>query len=415
MLRETQASVTPRNPTSGALRAAIRGGALALVPLLASALAGGCASAPSDPTLRPPGAPTRVSGETVVRDLDGFDFVTGYPKRFLEQRVAFNAACDMSRQSPDRQAARDAALLFELASAAGSPEQFAASLQGRFELVQVQAEGDALAAARGMMTGYATPEVSVRLREDERFRFPIFGDLRAKHPGLAKLPRRELLASKEARAEAIAWIDDPLAWALVETNGSARLTIDESTAKDGRRSSIVISRVATNDRPWTSIGRWLANRGLLDGATYTFADVAASCAANPGKAVDAALDNERVVYFERVGEAAFPPPYGLRGGKLMSAYSCAADQSVYPAGTVLVIVEREEPAAGDASGGGAVPAGDPAPAPRRAARFLFVHDAGGAIVGPGRVDVYFGEGTDALLRAGQTRSPVEVYRLRARD
>ena len=419
--------------------------------VLGSALVIGCTSAPSDPTLRPPGGPTRIAGETVIRNLDGFDFVTGYPKRFLEQRVAFNAACDMSRRSPDRQAARDAALLFELASEAGSPEQFAASLQGRFELVQVEAAvepggaaggrtgggsvGGAAAdakvdsktapvaepasAARGMMTGYATPEVTVRLREDERFRFPIFGDLRTEHPELAKLPRRELIASEAARKAAIAWIDDPLAWALVETNGSARLVIDESTAKDGRKRNLAISRVATNDRPWTSIGRWLANRGLLDGATYTFADVARSCAANPAKAVEAALDNERVVFFATVDDAAFPPPYGLRGGKLMSAYSCAADQSIYPAGTVLVIVEREAKAEGagrDAGGdAAAVDAPTDAEPARRSARFLFVHDAGGAIVGPGRVDVYFGEGTDALLRAGQTRSPVEVYRLRARD
>ena len=42
------------------------------------------------------------------------------------------------------------------------------------------------------------------------------------------------------------------------------------------------------------------------------------------------------------------------------------------------------------------------------------HDAGGAIAGPGRIDVYSGEGIDAIVSAGKTRTPIEVYRLRRR-
>ena len=361
-----------------------------------------CTRPLGDASLRPPGKPMKVRDELVIRDLSVFEFQTGYPKRFLEQRVAFNAACDASTYSPDEGAAADAKLLQKLCSASGSPEQFASSLQGNFELVQVSVEGAAVPANAGIMTGYATPEVTVRLKPDERYRFPIFGDLREKHPELVKLSRRELLASAQAREAAIAWIDDPLAWALVETNGSARLVIEESTAKDGRKSKSAITRVATNGRPWTSIGRWLAYRGLIDGATYTFADVAQAAAAHPDKTEEAALDNERVVYFAFAAERNFPPTYGLPVGKLMSGYSCAADQSIYPAGSVLVIVERsaQTPAEG---------------APPRTARFVFVQDAGGAIEGPGRIDAYFGDGIDALIRAGQTRTPIDVYRMRSRN
>ncbi len=369
---------------------------LALVTLPA------CAPRAADPTLQPPGAPRTIIGETVIRDLSSYDFATGYPKRFLEQRVAFNAACESSSRSSDEDAAADAALLFKLSSESGSPEQFAASLQGKFELVQytvAPSEDPAvLPADAGMMTGYATPEIAVRTKPDERFRFPLFGDLRKTNPELATLTRRELMQSEEARAAAIAWIDDPLAWAIVETNGSAACVVNESKGKEGmydRR--FAITRVGTNDRPWTSVGRWLAYRGLLDGATYTFLDVAKAATDNPAKIEEAALDNERVVFFGFAKETAFPPVYGLPKGRLMSGYSCAADQSIYPPGSVLVVFERGAEAKS-----------------QRTPRILFVQDAGGAIVGPGRVDAYFGAGTEALVKAGQLRAPISVYRLRAR-
>ena len=361
---------------------------------------GACAqTAHDDPTLHPPGTPVRASGETVVRDLSRFDFMTAFPKRFLEQRVAFTAACEMSSRSADKSVAADAELLYKIAMDAQGPEDFASRLQGKFELVQVQSDGAASDAREGMMTGYATPELVVRSKPDERYRFPIYGDLRATHPELADKPRREIIASEAARDAAIAWIDDPLGWALIETNGTARLKFDDGGLKDGKpRRRICISRIATNGRPWTSIGRWLANRGLVDSAGYTFADVVNASEKVPDKAAEAALDNERVVFFTIVDEKSFPPPLGLPAGKLLSAYSCAADQSIYPPGSVLVVFDR------NVTG----------PAPR-AARFLFVHDAGGAITGPGRIDLYCGEGVDSIAQAGQMRNPIEVYRLRRRN
>ncbi len=374
---------------------------------LACVVLSGCArtTIDNDPTLHPPaakGAAPAVAGETVVRDLSRYDFLTAYPKRFIEQKVAFGASCDMSARSADKGVEADAKLLRKLFNDAKSPEDFASSLQGEFELVQVAVNAGVpsgvLSGKDGMLTGYATPEVLVRSKPDERFRFPIVGDIRKSHPELIDKPRRELIASPAVRESAIAWVDDPLAWALIETNGSARLTFEDSGVEKGKsRRSIVISRVATNGKPWTSIGRWLANRGLVDSSTYTFADVAREAGAHPDKTEAAALDNERVVFFAVVSEAAFPPPIGVSGGGLMAGYSCAADQSIYPAGSVLVVVERDGQA-------GVL----------RPARFLFVHDAGGAIAGPGRVDAYFGEGTDALLKAGQARTPVEIFRLRRR-
>jgi membrane-bound lytic murein transglycosylase A len=47
-------------------------------------------------------------------------------------------------------------------------------------------------------------------------------------------------------------------------------------------------------------------------------------------------------------------------------------------------------------------------------KFFMIQDTGGAIRGGGRVDIYFGEGEEALFYAGQMASKGEVYLLVAK-
>ncbi len=371
---------------------------------LVGGMAGGCATGGGDaergttavtaaePTLAPPGA-RRATGAAERVDLGMFDLASAFPKRNLDRRMSFLAACDVSLNTTDSEARRDVSRLLETYREANDPAQFAALVTERFEATRLAPATPAV--NDGLMTGYATPVVNVRMNPDDRFRFPIFADLRgidvdANGIDLATKPRRQILASSAARARAIAWIDDPLAWALVETNGTAILRIE------GTRKDIPVSRIATNGREFRSVGKGLADRGLVDPKTATLVDVARAADANPREAEASALDNERVVFFQICDPADFPPVLGLPKGELVSGYSCAADQSVYPPGSVLLVTERDAK--------GAV----------RPVRILFVHDAGGAISGPQRVDAYFGSGNAAIREAGEMRFAVEVHRLRAR-
>lgn len=353
-----------------------------------------------DQTLHPPDAPVACVEHEARLELDAIDVAALYPKRILEQRMAFLAACESSRASPNASARADVRALMEIYTDAKTAEEFAESIDDTFELIEYRPVGAPAAvdegAPDGLMTGYATPVVTVRLQRDEKFRYPFFGDIRTRSPQLATASRTELLASDEALASALAWIDSPLAWALVETNGTARLNI-ESVDRAGTEST-AMTRVATNGKPWTSLGKGLAARGLIDATTSTLRDVIRAAELHPEDALAAALENERVVYFAECTDAEFLPALGIPGAKLVAGYSCAADQSIYPAGSMLIVVARVH---------------DPAK-PRRA-RLVFVHDAGGAIVGPSRVDAYSGEGTAALLRAGEMREKVDIYRLRLRD
>lgn len=353
-----------------------------------------------EPTLLPP---TQVNSATstaaAIRwesvDLGTLDLAGFFPGRDLAERAGFIAACKNSQGSVDRQVAADAAALNEIFWAAKDGLTFEKLLRERCVVWRASPSGlDTAAQQQGVLTGYATPTVRVRRKPDDRFRFPILGDLRMAHPQLAEATRSEILASSAARELAIAWIDDPLGWALVETNGTAVLVIDEPNMP---REETYISRVATNGRPFTSVGRGLAQAGLLDASKSTLADVVRVAERDPGAIERAALANERMVFFAEVPRASFPPVLGLPSGRLVPGYSCAADPKIYPAGSVLLLAER---ATRGVEG--------------RPVRVVFVHDAGGAISGADRIDVYFGEGSQAVLRAGDMRIEVDVMRLSLR-
>jgi membrane-bound lytic murein transglycosylase A len=365
----------------------------------ASAAIAGCASdggaveRPSaragDASLHPPqggaGAMRLVRGP----DLDAMQPGRLYPGADVPSRMRFMEAIDNCGRSDDAGVLADALALRQAFEASKDEVSFLKALAERFTAWESVPVESAARPAEGLVTGYATPVVRAKRRADGRFRYPLFVDLRRRYPEVAEASRRQILSTPGVASQAVAWVSDPLAWALIETNGSARLVFDDGIEPK----EIFISRIATNGRPWTGMGRWFAQNGLIDKPDFTLADVRTTAYVHPEKAEMAALDNERVVYFAISDPARFPTTVGLRGGQLIAGWSCAADQSVYPPGSVLLVVEEV---------GGA-----------RVGHLLFVHDSGGAIAGPQRVDCYLGEGDAAIARAGELRGAARVYRLRS--
>lgn len=353
----------------------------------------------AEPSLAPPSAREgAVDVRFVAAKADelGFDAeLPGLsPKLEMVQRMNFVQSIEYCARSPDARAQQAARALLEVYREATTSEEFGAGIEERFLFERCASYGGETHEGRALLTAYATPVVSAARFADARHRFPLFADIRAALPALAEAPRAEILASPEARARAIAWLADPLEWALAETNGTAVVRFNPD-ARTPKATDIPISRVATNGRPFTSLGRSFAARGLLDPAKATLDEVTALARAKPEDAEQAALANERVVFFAPAAPETFPPILALGVGRLVPGFSCAADWRVYPPGSVLLLVERS--------------------GTRPRLRLVFVHDAGGAIEGPGRIDLYFGTGAEALTRAGRVRGEVEVYRLRVRD
>ena len=104
-----------------------------------------------------------------------------------------------------------------------------------------------------LLTAYAAPILEARRTSSPRFGAPIRG-LPANHRDGDPLPSRKELAASTHDALVIAWVANPLDAYLAEVNGSVKLLFpEEQTA--------CLSWIATNDRPYTSIGRLLVERG----------------------------------------------------------------------------------------------------------------------------------------------------------
>ena len=102
--------------------------------------------------------------------------------------------------------------------------------------------------------------------------------------------------------------------------------------------------------------------------------------------------NPRYVFFRRL--PADDGPLGCFGTPLTAGRSIATDRRLLPA-PVPVLLEGSLPTAD----GGA----------RRFARLVVHQDTGSSIVGPGRVDLFFGAGPDAGELAGRTKHLGRLY------
>jgi membrane-bound lytic murein transglycosylase A len=342
----------------------------------------------SDSSLHPPQGGAGAMQMTRGPEIDSMTPGRLYPAVDVSSRMRFIEAIDQCGRSPDPDVLADALALRAAFEASKDEASFLEELSERFVAWEMVPTADGGKPAEGLVTGYATPVVRAKRRADSRFRYPLFVDLRRRFPEVAEASRRQILSTAGVASQAIAWVSDPLAWALIETNGSARLVFEDGIEP----AELCLSRIATNGRPWTGMGRWFFEKGLIDKPNFTLADVRTTAYVHPEKAEMAALDNERVVYFALTAPDRFPTTVGLPGGRLVAGWSCAADQSVYPPGSILLVIEQTDG--------------------KQVAHLLFVHDSGGAIAGPQRVDCYLGEGDAALTRAGDLRGAARIYRLR---
>ncbi len=291
---------------------------------------------------------------------------------------AFQASCQVAQDPRDRSACAEARGL-------GDADETAARtfFETRFEARSV---GDP-----GLLTSYFAPEYEARDAPDEEFSAPV----RPKPDGLVRgddarfapwLPRAEIEKSPADSALAFMRPEDLF---FMQIQGSGYLTF-----ADGRRARAAYA--ADNGRPFTGIARPMVEQGLLEKAQTSGEAIRAWLAAHRGPEAEAITDlDERYVFFalepDDGGE-----PRGAAGAPLAAGRSAAVDTTRHGMGELLWI------AADSPVLSGAVPS---------YRRLLVALDAGGAIRGPVRVDLYMGRGAAAGTEAGHVRHPLRLWRL----
>ena len=263
-----------------------------------------------------------------------------------------------------------------------------------------------------LFTGYYEPTLSCRVAPDETFRFPLYRkpddmievDLLQFGAGFPKnklfgrldgnkvvpyysreeIDRKRSLAGKHLE---ILWCSDIVDIYVLQVQGSGKVDLG-----DGNILSVLYD--GQNGRPYTSIGKYLIDTGAMTKDTMSMQALREYLRSHPEKLNEVLCQNQSYVFF-RLDTG---PSLGNIGVPLTPGRSIATDSRLFPKGA-LGFIRSKKPVIENGVIREWVPF----------ARFVMNQDTGGAIKGPGRVDLFFGQGPDAELTAGNLQHEGELY------
>jgi membrane-bound lytic murein transglycosylase A len=249
------------------------------------------------------------------------------------------------------------------------------------------------------VTAYYEPLLEARRRADPRFRYPLYAapskaQFEAVTRKLGHAPTRADIDGGHALRGLgleIAWVADPVARFFLHVQGSGRLVF-----ADGREARV--GYAGNNGLAYRSIGAHMLAEGLLKPGKASAPAMRAWLAAFPDRRDSLLFFNPRYIFFRDTGGEG---PIGALGATLVPGRSIATDARFVPLGilgllrTTQPIVDREGQLRGE----------------RPLERFVFAQDAGAAIEGQARVDLFWGSGEEAGTVAGTMNQAGELFLL----
>ncbi|BBO70235.1 hypothetical protein DSCA_41650 [Desulfosarcina alkanivorans] len=266
-----------------------------------------------------------------------------------------------------------------------------------------------------LFTGYYEPLLNGSLAPDERYRYPVYTlpedlmviDLspfseafkgkriigRIKGNTVEPYPDRQAIeADKDfARvATPIAWVDDRVELFFLQIQGSGRIYLPNG-------SFLRVHYHGANGHPYRSIGRLLIDQGKIPREEMSMQRIEAYLHAHPDE-VDAVLNyNPSYVFFQTETSG----PIGAIGVDLTPGRSVAVDRRAFPMAAPAFLQTRIPVI----DGNGRIDRWMDFSA------FVLNQDTGGAIRGPGRVDLFWGNGPYAQIAAGHMQHKGSFYLL----
>lgn len=264
-----------------------------------------------------------------------------------------------------------------------------------------------------LFTGYYEPVLHGSLSQSDRYRFPVYAmpedllriDLSQFHSRFAGerisariengqvLPYydREAISFEgrlQGKADVIAWVDDRVDLFFLHIQGSGKIFLDNGDVLN-------VHYQSSNGRPYRSIGRLLIEENKIDKSQMSMQQIREYLDRHPEEMRRILSYNPSYIFF-RVEKGG---PVGALGVPLTPGRSIATDRRLFP-DAALAFVETEKPVI-DGSGtiSGWIPLN----------RFVMNQDTGGAISGPARADIYWGDDAYAAQAAGHLQHPGRLY------
>jgi membrane-bound lytic murein transglycosylase A len=258
-----------------------------------------------------------------------------------------------------------------------------------------------------LFTGYFEPEIAGSPVATPRHRYPVHGrpedlvlidpaffppeEKNKTHAGRLEgnrvvpyAERREIVSdpSFARKAKPLAWVEDPVALFFLHVQGSGKIVFPGGKF-------IRAQYDTSNGRPYRSIGKYLIDQGKIPAPEMSMQAIAGYLKDHP-EDMDTVLDyNPSYVFFRQTEDG----PLGCINTILVPGRAIASDKAVFPM-PGLAFIETWKPRL-DSRGN--IEAWVPF------SRFVLNQDTGGAIKGPNRIDVFWGNGPYAEKAAGHMK------------
>ena len=262
----------------------------------------------------------------------------------------------------------------------------------------------------GKLTGYHVQALRGSRTRHGRFQVPLFarppdlvsvelGDFvpdgrgrriwgRVDNGRLVPYPTRaELRRLPVDEKQVVVWVDDPVDAVFAEIQGSGVVALEEG-------GTLWIGFAGKNGHKFRGVGGILRRMGELQPGEGTMQGIRAWFAAHPDRYHEIVDQNPAKVFFQVSPRAG---AIGTQGVVLTARRSMAVDRAVIAFSTPLWVETRVK-----------------LHGARRAApwrHLLIAQDTGGAILGPVRGDIYWGDDAEAAEVAGRTGGPGRIWLL----
>ncbi|MGA2224441.1 MAG: MltA domain-containing protein [Syntrophobacteraceae bacterium] len=276
---------------------------------------------------------------------------------------------------------------------------------------------------RMFVTGYYEPVVEGSLKPGAEFRWPIYpvpsdllvielgrfdsnkfhgerlvGRLEGKYfvpyYSRAEIDGKSVLEKPGAQsatplAKPLAWLKDPVDCFFLHIQGSGVIRL----SPDGLQ--MRVGYAGANGRPYYSIGKDLIERGAVSREEMSLQAIRNYLQLHPESQDEIMWKNESYVFFKWVSQG----PVGSLDTVLTAGRSIATDPRFHPLGALAFMVS-EKPVYDSSGKIGSW---------ERFGRWVLNQDAGGAIKGPGRIDLFCGTGEAGERIAGPMKQQGELY------
>jgi membrane-bound lytic murein transglycosylase A len=264
-----------------------------------------------------------------------------------------------------------------------------------------------------LYTGYYEPHLRGSLKKNAEYQFPIYArpdDLISinlslfseKYEGESIIGRytdqtvipyhdRRNIDSEDAlegKAEVLAWVKDPIDIFFLQIQGSGKVYLDNGEF-------INVHYHATNGRPYRSIGKLLIDENKIVLEEMSMQKIRAYLNEHPEEMESVLNHNPSYIFFKIEPDG----PLGNINVRLTPGRSIALDRKLFPP-AALAYINTKKPLidnAGNITGWSDF------------SRFALNQDTGGAITGPGRADLFWGNGNYAEIAAGHLKYPGKLH------